>query len=128
MNIKIIHGRFVRDPEFVQGDQDKNDRVKFTVASDRRYGDETDFHECILFGKRAGVIQKYFHKGSEIVVFGEDQQNKYTDKNGNKRTSWTVKVDDFDFCGSKSDGSSAPAPKQTEPQSSFEEIDEEIPF
>lgn len=130
MNIKVIHGRLTRDPELTKGEEKKNDRVKFTVATDRRYGDETDFHDCILFGARAEVIHKFFHKGSEIVLYGEDQQNKYTDKNGNKRTSWTVKVEDFDFCGSKSNGSDTQqtAPADEPNPEGFEEIEEEIPF
>ena len=64
MNIKIIHGRLVRAPELTRDDtDDKKNRCKFTVATDRRYGDEADFHDCIIFGKRAEVIDKYFDKG-----------------------------------------------------------------
>lgn len=101
MNIKIIHGRLTRDPELTRGSDSSHDRVNFTVATDRRFGDETDYHNCVMFGKRAGVIDTHFRKGSEIVLYGEDQQNKYTDRNGNKRESWSVVVADFDFCGSK---------------------------
>ena len=126
MNIHMIHGRLARDPELTRGDEPNKSRCKFTVATDRRYGDESDFFDCVIFGKRAEVIEKFFHKGSEILVSGEGQLRSYEDKNGVKRKSYSIIVADFDFCGSKSDGSSAP--KQTEPQPSFEEIDEEIPF
>lgn len=128
MNIHMIHGRLARDPEMTRGDEPTKNRCKFTVATDRRYGDESDFFDCVIFGKRADVIEKYFHKGSEILLSGEGQLRSYEDKNGVKRKSYSIIVADFDFCGSKSDGSSAPAPKQTEPQPSFEEIEEDIPF
>ena len=131
MNIHIIHGRLVRDPEFTTGDEPKNDRCKFTVAADRRYGDEADFFDCIIFGKRALVIEKYFFKGSEIILFGEGQIRSYEDKNGVKRKSYSITVSDFDFCGSKKDNpiSSDPTPSnEPSPEPSFEEINEEIPF
>jgi len=136
MNIHLIHGRLTRDPEFTRGQEEKSDRAKFTVAVDRRYGDETDFIDCTVFGKRAGVIEKYFHKGSEIIVSGEGQVRSYEDRNGVKRKSYSVIVADFDFCGSRSDGNGAntmqtsttPATVPADPEPSFEEIDEDIPF
>lgn len=126
MNIKILHGRLVRDPEFTKDDTDeKKNRCKFTVATDRQYGDEADFHDCIIFGKRAAVVDKYFRKGSEIVLFGEDQGRSYEDKNGVKRKAWTVVVHQFDFCGSKSDGT---APKSDDIPDGFKEQEADIPF
>lgn len=128
MNNHIIHGRLVRDPEFTSGSEPKNDRCKFTVAVDRRFGDETDFFDCTMFGKRAAVIDKYFRKGSEIAVSGEGQIRSYDDRNGVKRKAYSIIVQEFDFCGSKSDGSSSSAPAQTDPEPQFVELDEQIPF
>lgn len=129
MNIHTIHGRLTRDPEFTKGQEENNDRAKFTVAVDRRYGDKTDFIDVTVFGKRAGVIEKYFHKGSEIVVSGEGQINPYEDKNGVKRKPYNIIVGDFDFCGSRNDGNrqTEPAPAQTEPEPA-PVLDEDIPF
>ena len=127
MNIQLIHGRLVRDPELKKGSEASKDRCNFTVAVDRRYGDESDFFDCVVFGKRAEVISKYFHKGSEIVLNGEGQIRSYDDKNGVRRKSYSILVADFDFCGSKADGTN-PAPKQAEPEPNFEELDEDIPF
>lgn len=103
MNQHIIHGRFARDPEFTQGSDENHDRANFVVATDRRYGDETDFFDCVIFGRRAGVIDKYFSKGSEIALTGEGQIRSYEDKNGVKRRAYSIVVSDFDFCGSKKD-------------------------
>lgn len=127
MNIQLIHGRLVRDPELKKGSEASKDRCNFTVAVDRRYGDESDFFDCVVFGKRAEVISKYFHKGSEIVLNGEGQIRSYDDKNGVRRKSYSILVADFNFCGSKSDGTN-PAPKQAEPEPNFEELNEDIPF
>lgn len=131
MNIHIIHGRLVRDPELTKGNDDKSSRCNFTVATDRRYGDETDFFDCVIFGKRAEVISKYFRKGSEILVSGEGQIRSYEDKNGVKRKVYSVLASDFNFCGSKNDGSNVQqtAPVEPEPEpNGFKEVEEDIPF
>ena len=83
----FIHGRLTRDPELKEIDT-KNGSSKvcnFTVASDRQYGEEADFFDCAMFGKRAEVIEKFFQKGSEIVVSGEMQKQKYKNKDGENR-------------------------------------------
>ncbi len=121
MNIHFIHGRLVRDPELTpRANSESSDRCNFTVACDRRYGDEADFYDCVIFGKRAGVVEKYFSKGSEIVVVGEGRIRSYTDKNGVKRKAYSVMVADFDFCGSKS--------KDNDNGDSWEQLDEDNPF
>lgn len=128
MNIHMIHGRLVRDPEFTKGSEDKNSRTNFTVAVDRRYGDETDFFDCVVFGKRAEVIHKYFHKGSEILLTGEGQIRSYDDKNGVRRKSYSIALADFDFCGSRlADSDSQQTAAEPNPDG-FKELDEDIPF
>lgn len=126
MNIKILHGRLVRDPEYTEKPEESKSFAKWTVATDRSYGDGADFHDCIIFGKRAGVIAKFFHKGSEIVCLGEERHEPYTAKDGTKRKSVTLFVDKFDFCGSKSDNGKASA--KAEIPDSFEEAEGDIPF
>lgn len=140
MNSHIIHGRLTRDPELTRGSEASKDRANFTIAVDRRYGDETDFFDCVIFGKRAGVIDKYFRKGSEIMVVGEGQLRTYEDRIGNKRKAYSVVVADFDFCGSKSDskGNSASSNDSTRTgqisaefddiPDSFEAADDDVPF
>lgn len=123
MNLFVIHGRLVRDPELTQADDPNKDRCKFTVASDYRFGDDAGFFDCVMFGKRAAVINKYFRKGSEIMLFGELQQHKWEGKDGVKRTGYSTIVMHFDFCGSKSDKGETQAPVPT-----FEETTEDIPF
>ena len=127
MNKHIIKGRLVRDPELTpRRNSDGKDRVNFTVAVDRRFGDETDFFDCVLFGGGAAVIDKYFSKGSEIVVMGEGQIHSYDDKNGVKRKAYSIVVSDFDFCGSKGNGSTSKQNETTPEQ--WKEQEEDVPF
>ena len=125
MNKHIIHGRLVRDPELTpRKNSDSSDRVNFTVATDRRFGDEADFFDCVLFGGGAQVIEKYFHKGSEIIVIGEGQIRSYEGKDGVKRKAYSVVVSDFDFCGSKNDSSK----DKNDSRDNWKAQQEDIPF
>lgn len=120
MNMHMIHGRLVRDPELTpRRNSEGSDRVNFTVAVDRRSGDETDFLDVVAFGKRAEVIDKFFSKGKEIIVWGEGHYNSYTDRDGVKRKSYSIMMDGFDFAGSKSSSGSG---------DSFEQAEEDSPF
>ena len=122
MNNHTIHGRLVRDPELTpRKNSDSSDRVNFTVAVDRRFGDETDFIDCVAFGKTAELIDKWMQKGREIIVWGEGHINPYTDRNGVKRKSYSIFVDGFDFCGSKADSNKSTG-------DSWEKQQGDIPF
>lgn len=125
MNNHTIHGRLVRDPELTpRRNSDSSDRVNFTVAVDRRFGDETDFFDCVLFGGGAAVIEKYSHKGSEIVVSGEGQLRSYEGKDGVKRKAYSIVVSNFDFCGSKGNSSE----RKNDPGDDWKKQEEDIPF
>lgn len=123
MNYHTIHGRLCRDPELTpRRTSEGSDRVNFTVAVDRRFGDESDFFDCVAFGKRAETIDKFFRKGQEIIVWGEGHINSYEGKDGVKRKSYSIMVDGFDFCGSAKDKSG------TDNGDSWEQADEDNPF
>lgn len=106
MNNCAIHGRLVRDSElkdYKNSNGEQGNLVKFTVAVGRRFGDETDFFDCVCYGKLAEVINKFFAKGREIIVSGEMQCRKYVAKDGTNRYPWSLVVSTFDFCGKKDD-------------------------
>lgn len=129
MNNITIHGRLTRDPELktINGAKGDFEVCNFTVAVDRRFGEETDFFNCKNFGKSAEAINKFFCKGKEIVVSGEMQCRKYEDKDGKNRYVWELAVNSFDFCGKKSDVNENNS--GTDTQDGFEAIsDDDIPF
>lgn len=96
--------------------------VNFSVAVNRRFGDEADFFNCFAFGKPAEAIATHFHKGKEIICEGSMQMDKYN-KDGQDRIAWKLNVRAFYFCGKKSDSAAPGTP------SGFEAIDEkDLPF
>lgn len=133
MNFIAIHGRLVRDPE-MRRTQSGVAVTTITVAVDRAYsGDgekQTDFFDCVFWRQGAEFVSKYFTKGKEIIVTGEMQSRKWTDKDGNPRTSWEIQNCHAEFCGSAK-ASDAAQNTPTQPASNFvpiEEPDEQLPF
>lgn len=104
MNFFIGLGRLVRDVN-VQYTSGGKVYAKFTIAIDRPYRKdqpkETDFVNCTTFGKTAETIGNYFHKGSRILVRGRLQIGSYTGKDGSKKTSADIIVNDFSFIDGK---------------------------
>ena len=105
LNKIIIMGRLVADPELRQTASNISN-VKFTVAVDRNYtpqGQEkqTDFISVVAWRQTAEFINKYFEKGSMIVVEGSLQTGSFTDKNGVKRYTTDVIADQVYFAESK---------------------------
>ena len=100
MNIIILTGRLTRDPELKTGQSGKA-YARFTLAVERpMQKDETDFINCVAFGKTAELIGEYLRKGRKAGVTGRLQTGKY-EVNGEKRTSYDVIVDTIEFLESK---------------------------
>ena len=86
--------------------------ASFTIACDRDFGDkETDFFEIVCWKGTAEFVSKHFSKGKLIAVSGRLQIRKWTDKDGNKRSTAEVVADNCYFCESKNNNSNfTPAP------------------
>lgn len=87
MNITILIGRLTKTPEVRYGGQDNQTAIaRFTLAVDRSYKkdgkNETDFINCVAFGKVGELVEKYLDKGSKIAVQGRWQVSTY--KNNDK--------------------------------------------
>ena len=153
LNHIVIMGRLTRDPE-LRYTQAQTPVASFTLAVDRDYGGrdggerQTDFIDCVAWRQTAEFVSKYFQKGSMAVVSGRLQLRDWTDREGGKRRSAEVVVENMYFGESKRrDGESrgdshsayggsyesgrgaAPAPAPT--PSAFAELDDsdgELPF
>lgn len=94
--------------------------LSFSIAVDRRYQEKdkdkkSDFFNCIAWRNEAEFISRFWTKGSPILVEGELQNRKYTDKNGVERYVTEIIVDRACFTGSSKNGgghSSAPLPDE----------------
>lgn len=102
LNKIMLHGYLGKDPELQEFESSNGPflRANFSLAVSRDYGDETDWFYCVVYGKRAEVINRFFHKGSEILVAG--RMESYRPNTDEAKTNWTVRVSDFNFCGKSS--------------------------
>ena len=138
----IITGNITRDPE-LRTTTGGSSVCSFTVAVNRNYRgtdgeqkEEVSFIDCSAWGKLAETIAQYGKKGNGVRVSGRLNQRAWEDKNGNKRSSVEIVVEDFNFVGGRDGGntsgsSSAPASASREdiPEDIPEEIDlSEVPF
>lgn len=82
--------------------------------------------------KKVNFMQQYVPKGTKIRVSGEFSVESYTDKDGNKKQSMIITVDETKFCESKGShaaaGSNANGPKPDSFTSIPDGVEEEIPF
>lgn len=103
-------GRLTRDPEVRQSQNGDSTIVRFSIAVNRRFQkDTTDFFNCVAFRQTADFISKWFEKGRMIAVIGSIQNSRYTDKDGNERTSTDIVVDEAYFTGSKNESTNGPS-------------------
>ena len=151
MNKTILMGRLTRDPEVRYAANDSGMAiVRYTLAVDRRRtgndGQRADFINCVAFGKTGEFAEKYFRKGTKILISGRIQTGSYTNKDGNKVYTTEVVVEDQEFaeCKASSDSyaashpqqNAAPAPSMPSPGAASADgfmnipdgIDEELPF
>lgn len=64
--------------------------------------DEVDYINCVTFGKMATFAEKYFHKGSRILISGRIQTGRYQ-KDGKWNYTSDVIVETQEFADSKKD-------------------------
>ena len=106
LNHIVLMGRLTRDPE-LRYTQSQIPVASFSIAVDRdlkpRDGSEkqTDFFDCVAWRHTAEFVSKYFQKGALVAVSGRLQLRDWTDREGNKRRSAEIVVDNAYFGESK---------------------------
>ena len=104
LNHIVLMGRLTRDPE-LRYTQSQTPVASFSLAVDRDFGrgeeKQTDFIDCVAWRQTGEFVSKYFQKGSMAVVSGRLQIRDWTDRDGNKRRSAEVVVDNVYFGESK---------------------------
>lgn len=109
LNHIVIMGRLARDPE-LRRTQTGVPVASFRLAVDRDFKDKTtgeratDWIDCVAWKSTGEFVSRYFTKGSLAVVDGRLQIRNWTDKEGNRRTTAEVVVDNVYFGGSRRDG------------------------
>lgn len=128
LNKVILIGRLSKDPviRYTAG-ENKTAVASFSIAVDRRIkregGPDADFFDCTAWGKTAEFMEKYWKKGMKAAISGRLENENWTDKEGNKRISTKIIVDEIEFCEKKEQ-----APEKKEEWVPTDSLGEELPF
>lgn len=102
LNKAIVMGNLTRDPE-MKALPSGIKVCNFSIATNRTWKDKngakqdsTEYHNLVVFGRQAEVIQQYMKKGSSIYVEGRLQTRSW-DADGGKKYRTEIIVDTFQF-------------------------------
>ena len=127
MNKVLLMGRLTKEPEVRYSKGPEPVAIaRYTLAVNRRFSkeQETDFINCIAFGKLGEFAEKYFKKGQLISIVGRLQVRSWNDQKGQKRWSTDVVVEEQYFAESNKNTQSTS--KAENIQADFYPIDESI--
>lgn len=146
LNRATILGRLTQDPELKNTTTGKS-VTNMTVATNRVWTDgsgtkqeQTEFHNCVLWGKLGEIAAQYLAKGRRVYAEGRIETRDWTGQDGVKRYRTELVLDNMIMLDGPQGGSSAPRPAANSgnapfaggnnaPDNSAEEIRvEDIPF
>ena len=100
-------GRLGNDPEIKETKNGKK-LAKFSIATDESYRDakgekieNTQWHRIVAWDRNAEIAEKFLKKGQQIAVDGRLITGSYEDKEGNRRHTVDINVNEFMMLGSK---------------------------
>ena len=133
-NKVIMMGNITRDIE-LSFTPAQTPIAKFGLACNEKYKgqdgqpkEKTCFVDCVMFGKRAEVINKYFKKGDPILIEGKLDFRQWETQEGQKRSKHGINIMDFSFVGGKQEAKPQAKPEADVPDFGSPEDDTDIPF
>ena len=108
-NKVVIVGRLTRDPE-LRYVSNGTAVCEISLAIGRKWKgtdgqmkDETTFIDVVIWGKQGENVNQYMRKGSQLLVEGRLNQDRWEDKTtGQKRSKVNVAADLVQFLDAKS--------------------------
>ena len=100
-------GHLGNNPEIITLDSGKK-LAKFSLATNESYKNaagekitNTDWHNLVAWNKTAEIVEKYLEKGREIAIEGKLTTRSYETKEGEKRYSTEVVINELLMLGNK---------------------------
>ncbi len=146
INKVILVGNVGQDPE-IRTTQDGREIANFSLATseswkDKNSGekkDKTEWHRIVIFSQGlVGIAKNYVKKGSKLYIEGALQSRKWTDNQGNEKTTTEIVLQNYssvlqildknDRQSSNSDYQVSQSSGSKNNQIALEDNDDEIPF
>ena len=112
INRVVLVGRLTADPE-LRKTQGGTSIASFSLANNRSFGsggdkkEQVSFFSCVAWGKPGEVIAEHAKKGQMLSIDGRLQQRSWQDKDGGKRSTVEIVVENFQFLSQKKEGGGA---------------------
>lgn len=128
MNTLIIAGTLTRDAELKY--LPNSDAIaNFSIADNQGGRDKPAiFWNCGLYGKRAESLAQYLTKGQAVTVTGSVSEREWTSKDGEKRKSMDVRVNDVALQGGRRDAEPQQERQQPQKPAPVDMDDQDLPF
>ena len=131
MNKITATGRIAADAE-VRFTPSGDPVASFRIASDVGFGDKktTNWFTCQVWGKRGESLAPHLIKGTPVTVFGALTLREWNDKEGQKRLSPDIRIDEIELQGGKKDSEPSQPQRNAQgaPKASIGDMDDDIPF
>ena len=133
LNNISLQGRLASDPEL----KETGTGIKlatFTLAVNRPYQKDkespTDFLDLVAWRTTGEFVARNFRKGDMAVVNGRLQTDTFEDKDGKKRKSYRIVVDEIYFGGKKDKPTADVMPAAPSVVGGMEAVDtdDDLPF
>ena len=102
-SVRLI-GNLGKAPEVKEAGNSK--LAKFSLATNESYRNaqgekvtETQWHNIVVWGKQAELVEKYLQKGSEVAIEGKLSTRMWEDKDGKKHYTTEIIASDFLMLG-----------------------------
>jgi single-strand DNA-binding protein len=110
LNRVMLLGNLGADPE-LRSTSGGQSVLKFRLATSESYLDRnrtrqerTEWHNVVVWGKRAEALAKILNKGSRLFVEGSLRTSSYEDREGNKRYKTEITALNILLCGGRGAG------------------------
>ena len=105
--------------------------VSFSVGVKSGFGEKatTTWARCQMWGKRGESVLPYLTKGQLVGISGEVNMREWQDKEGQKKQSLEVRVNDLTLLGKKDGQQTQAQPLQErKPKPKFDDLADDVPF
>lgn len=132
VNKVILIGHVGKDPEVRYLDAGVA-VANFPLATTEAYKDktgrrveQTEWHNVVLWRGLAEVTEKYVRKGSQVYLEGKIRSRSWDDKDGVKRRTTEILVDQMTMLGGKKDDQSKAFPGTSDQKSDASQSDSNL--
>ena len=121
LNNVSVMGRFTKTPELHKTESGIS-VTSFTIANNVYQNEKPNYIECVAWRGTAELICRNCEKGQLVAVKGTLQTREFDNRNGERRKSTEIVVEDITFCG-KAEKPESKAPIDIETSYIIEEDD-----